>query len=125
MRELGDIADGKGDVWARAESGEGGATEEVLVGKTLLGSNQCIVVHVKREADVRIGWNSGRMNVSIAIFSEEVFNVEGLVKVNRTKSPVPGDAQPNKSVWFIDMHLEDVIHVGKDRVDVKLAWRSN
>ena len=30
-----------------------------------------------------------------------------------------GDAQANKGVRFVDVHLEDVIHIYKNRINVK------
>ena len=41
MREMSNITDGEGDVWADAKNSKGNATEKILVWKALLSSLKC------------------------------------------------------------------------------------
>ena len=91
MGEAGDVADGKGDIRLSTKSSEGDAAEEILIWKTLRRSCHRVMVHVKRETDVRVSRNTSRMNVAIAILEEETFNITGLVEEDGAKSSVASD----------------------------------
>ena len=59
------------------------------------------------------------MNVTVAIFEEKPFDVAGLVEEDGTQSLIARDAQANKGVKFVNAHLENVIHICKNRINVK------
>ena len=69
--------------------------------------------------DIWISWNASGMNVTVAIFEEKPFDVAGLVEEDGMQSSIASDAQANKGVRFVDVHLEDVIHIYKNRINVK------
>ena len=49
------------------------------------------MIHVKRQADVRVSRDMSRMNVAVVVFEEETFNITSLVEEDGAKNSILGD----------------------------------